>query len=158
MSSLFLLVKWMHILSATVLFGTGIGTAFHMWFTYRRGDVSAFAITARNVVLADWLFTVTSGALQVITGVLLIIYSGYRWSDSWLVFAYILYIIAFACWVPVMLLQIRVRRLAEVARRQAQPLPPAAHRYMRIWFALGWPAFIALLAIFLLMVLKPVLW
>jgi uncharacterized membrane protein len=147
-------VKTIHIISATILFGTGLGTALHMWLTHLRGDVRAIASTAKNVVLVDWLFTATAGVVQPITGIMLIHLTGYDAFAPWLLAAYTLYVLAFACWAPVVWLQIQVRDLAQEACANGGILPPAYQRYMRSWFWLGWPAFISLLVVFYLMVAK----
>ena len=152
------LLKTFHILSATLLFGTGIGSAFHMWMTHLRGDVRAIAVVARNVVLADWLFTATSGVAQPITGFAMIWQAGFDPLASWLIVAYGLYIVAGACWLPVVLIQIHVARIAARCAAEGRPLPPEYRTYMRRWFVLGWPAFVGLLAVFWLMVAKPDLW
>ncbi len=154
----YLWMKWLHVLSSTVLFGTGIGTAFQMWFAHLRGDVRSIAIVTRNVVLADWLFTLPAGILQPITGLALAMQSGLDPKASWLVVTYALYVLAFVCWVPVVVLQIRARDLATRAVATNQPLPPDYYSAMRLWFILGWPAFTALIVIYLLMVAKPDLW
>ena len=151
----FLLLKTLHILSSTLLFGTGLGTAFHMWATHLRGDVRAIAVTARNVVLADWLFTATSGVVQPVTGFAMAIVAGYDLRAPWLVTAYGLYVVAGACWVPVVVLQMRVARIASVCAASGIALPSEYDRAMRLWFLLGWPAFIALVGVFWLMVAKP---
>ena len=155
--STYLLVKWLHIVSATVLFGTGLGTALHMWLTHRRGDVHAIASTLKNVVWVDWVFTGTSGVVQPVTGFLLVYMAGYDALAPWLVATYVLYVITFACWAPVVWLQIRCRHLAQAAVASDKPLPAQYHRYMRRWFWLGWPSFTALLVVYWLMVAKPVL-
>lgn len=154
----YLWLKWLHVLSSTVLFGTGLGTAFQMWFAHRRGDPAAIVVVARNVVLADWLFTLPAGIVQPITGIALVLATGLNPFASWLVATYALYLLAFVCWVPVVILQLQVRLIAEAAVRAGAALPADYHRAMRLWFALGWPAFIALVVIFLLMVAKPDLW
>lgn len=150
-------LKWVHILSATLLFGTGLGTAFHGFFGQRDGKPEVAAIVMRNVVRADWLFTATSGVIQPVTGVLLARTAGYDLTDSWLVSSYILYAIAAACWIPVAFIQVKLRDLAEIASHQGTMLPPDYHRLMRIWFILGWPAFMALIGVFYLMVARPAL-
>jgi len=155
---LYLLLKWAHILSSTVLFGTGMGTAFHMWITWRRGELVPITAAARNTVLADWLFTLPSGILQPLTGIGLAHVAGWPLDAPWLVVSYGLYVFAFACWVPVVVIQIRVAEAAKTALASDTTLPPETKRAMRWWFALGWPAFIALLAVFALMVAKPELW
>lgn len=153
------LIKTVHIISSTVLFGLGAGTAFHMLATHLRGDIRAIASTARNVVLADWLFTSTSGVVQPVSGVTLAWMMGYPLLSSWLVASYLLYILAGLCWVPVVGLQMRMERLAADALASgATTLPPAYHRAFRTWFWLGWPAFVSLVIVFWLMVAKPSLW
>lgn len=149
------IVKWIHIVSATVLFGTGLGTALHMWLTHRGGNVQALASTAKNVVRVDWAFTATSGIVQPLTGVILLRLLGFSPWAPWLVASYLLYAIAFLCWTPVVWLQIRIRNIVNSAVAQNAPLPPSYYRCMRAWFWLGWPAFVSLLAIFYLMVARP---
>lgn len=151
-------LKWLHILGSTVLFGTGLGTAFQMWTAHRRGDPAAVAVVASNVVLADWMFTLPAGVIQPVTGIALALMSGLHPFTSWLVATYALYLVAFACWVPVVLLQLRVRDLSAEAVRTNTSLPAGYYSAMRLWFILGWPAFAALLVVFLLMVAKPDLW
>lgn len=158
MSDPYLWIKWLHILSATVLFGTGLGTAFHMLMTYLRGDVPSIAVAARNTVLADWLFTATSGIVQPLTGIVLVTMAGFDPFESWLVVTYALYGVAGLCWMKVVRLQYRMRDLAAAAAARRDPLPAEFGEAVRLWFILGWPAFISLVVVFALMVMKPVLW
>lgn len=148
-------LKLVHILSATLLFGTGLGSAFFMWMAHRRGDVAAIAVTARHVVLADWLFTTPAVLVQPLTGFLLLQRLGIDWQQPWVLGSLLLYLVAGLCWLPVVAIQLRVRRLAERAHADATPLPSSYFRWMRWWFWLGWPAFAAVLAILALMVFKP---
>ena len=148
-------IKYAHILGATVLFGTGLGTAFHMWMTHRSGDVRAIAVASRNTVLADWLFTTPAVIMQPLTGALLIWHYGYALTDWWILASIGLYVLTGLCWLPVVGLQIRAARLSAKAAATGAALPPDYHRTMRIWFLLGWPAFIAVLVIFHLMLFKP---
>jgi uncharacterized membrane protein len=151
----YLVAKWLHILSSTVLFGTGIGTAFQMVWAMHSQDTRVISKVARGVVMADWLFTTPAGVLQPATGLWLIYLQGWSLTEPWLIATYLLYALAFICWAPVVHLQIRIRDLAAEANRTGAPLPDAAKRVYRIWFALGWPAFAALMIIFWLMVSKP---
>lgn len=150
--------RWLHILSSTVLFGTGIGTAFQMVWAMRGGRLETIHSVASGVVMADWIFTTPAGVIQPLTGLWLIHLAGHPWNAPWLVVTYGLYCLAFAAWAPVVHLQIRIRDLAGAALAAGQPLPPRAWQLYRIWFALGWPAFAALVAVFWLMVTKPGLW
>jgi uncharacterized membrane protein len=149
------IVKWLHVLSSTVLFGTGLGTAFFFWSAHQTSDPRTIAAVGRMVVRADWLFTATSGVIQPVTGAMLIHGFGYRWNEPWLLATYGLYVIAFACWLPVVWLQVRMRDLARAAAADGTPLPPQYHRAARLWFTLGWPAFVALAAVFYLMIVRP---
>lgn len=153
----YLIAKWVHILSATILFGTGLGTALHMWLTHRRGDVAAIAVTSRNVVFADWAFTTPSGIVQPLSGAALIWISGHDPLEPWLLATYGLYVLAAICWFPVVWIQLRVRAIAEEACQAGTALPPVYHHLMRVWFLLGWPAFLSLIAIFYLMIARPFL-
>ena len=155
MGEIYLPLKWLHVVGATVLFGTGLGTAFHFWYTIRTGSVAAIAASARTTVLADWLFTLPAVVLQPITGLALAYAAGYPLGSKWIVASIALYLLAGACWIPVVFIQLRMRDLAAASEREARPLDPAFHRLARAWFALGWPAFIALMAVFWLMIAKP---
>ena len=158
----YLLTKTLHILSSTVLFGTGMGTAFQMVWAWRTGwqagRVETIHSVASGVVVSDWIFTTPAGIVQPLTGFTLIWLQGYSLLEPWLVLTYAAYILAFACWAPVVGLQIRIRDMAARALAEGTPLPQAANRAFRLWFALGWPAFGALVGVFWLMVAKPDLW
>lgn len=155
---LYLLVKWLHVVSSTVLFGFGAGTAWYLWNAHLTGDAALIAKVGRMVVRADWIFTGTSGVVQPVSGLMLTHLAGYSLTEPWLVVAYGLYVLAFACWVPVVWLQIKAQRLAQHAADTGTPLDPDYRRTMRLWFALGWPAFLGLMGVFWLMIAKPVLW
>jgi uncharacterized membrane protein len=148
---------WVHILSSTLLFGTGLGTAFHGWMAHCSGDVRAIAVASRNVVIADWLFTTPAVIIQPLTGGLLAWQAGIPFTTGWLALAIGLYFLTGACWLPVVWLQMRMHHLAAAAVRNSSELPLLYFRYARWWFILGWPAFLAVIAIFYLMVFKPVI-
>jgi uncharacterized membrane protein len=151
----YLLIKWLHIISATVLFGTGAGIAFFFVRAQRTADTKVVASVARDVVLADLIFTASAVVLQPITGVALALLAGYPLLTPWLVLSIALYLIVGCCWLPVVWLQIRMRDLAIDAANHDLPLPVVYQFYYRQWFWLGWPAFIGVLVIFYLMVAKP---
>jgi uncharacterized membrane protein len=155
MTDLYTWLKLAHIVSATILFGTGLGTAFQMWSAHRSGNVNVIATVARQVVWADFLFTTPAVIVQPLTGLMMIHLAGFTPTQPWLLASYALYVLTGACWIPVVWIQIRVRDLARQAAAAGSPLPGAYFRWMRIWFGLGWPAFIAVLLIFWLMVAKP---
>lgn len=151
----YLPAKWLHILSSTVLFGTGIGTAFYLLVASLSRDVGLTAGVTRWVVRADWLFTATTAVLQPLTGWWLMQLAGFPATARWLQWSIGLYVLAMACWLPVVWLQMRLRDVAAQALRDGVPLPPPYWRYFRWWCALGVPALGAFLAIFWLMVAKP---
>nr|WP_217343887.1 DUF2269 domain-containing protein [Noviherbaspirillum sp. L7-7A]MBV0877972.1 DUF2269 domain-containing protein [Noviherbaspirillum sp. L7-7A] len=151
----YVLVKWLHILSSTFLFGTGIGSAFYMLFTSLSRDVRATAVVVRHVVLADWLFTTPTIIIQPLTGFYLIHLAGYPLTSRWIMWTIGLYLLAGACWLPVVWLQIRMRGFAQDAVKAGTELPPIYWRYLRYWVLLGIPAFLALVVVFYLMVAKP---
>jgi uncharacterized membrane protein len=154
---LYMLVKWVHILSSTILFGFGAGTAWYFWNAHLTRDPATIASVGRMVVRADWIFTGTSGIVQPASGILLAYLAGYSLTEPWLLISYALYILAFCCWVPVVVLQIRARQLAQAAVDGGAALGPDYDRTMRLWFLLGWPAFIGLLGVYWLMITKPVI-
>ncbi|MGN6152802.1 MAG: DUF2269 family protein [Lysobacteraceae bacterium] len=148
-------LKWLHILSSTLLFGTGLGIAFFLWMAHRRGDAREIAATASTVVVADACFTAPAVVVQFASGLWLTQMAGLPLSMFWLKTALMLFGVVGACWLPVLWLQLRARDLARDAAVAGTPLPPAYFRAMRWWFWLGWPAFLSVLAIFWLMVHKP---
>ena len=151
----YLVLKALHVVSATVLLGTGAGIAFFMWRAHATRDAATVAAVARIVVLADFCFTAPAVLVQFGTGIALAVVAGFPLSTSWLAWAIGLYVFVGACWLPVVALQLRARDLATQVAREGAPLPPAYFRAMRWWFGLGWPAFAAVLAIVWLMVAKP---
>jgi uncharacterized membrane protein len=151
----YFIVKWLHILSSTVLFGTGIGTAFYLFFISRTRDVHAIAVVARWVVIADWWFTATTMVVQPVTGFYLAHLMGVPLGARWIVWSTALFVLAAACWLPVLWLQVRLRDVAVAAAAENRPLPALYRRHFAIWTALGFPALLSFLAIFYLMVAKP---
>jgi uncharacterized membrane protein len=146
----YLTLKLIHILSATLLLGTGMGIAFFMFMAVRTGNLEHIRRTARHVVLADWLFTTPAVITQLATGIALMKILGYSFSSAWFYWVIGLFILVGACWIPVVFIQIKLRNLA-----QAELLPEQFRKLFTIWIYLGIPAFISVLAIFYLMVFKP---
>lgn len=154
--SVYLLVKTLHILSAAVLFGTGMGIAFFMLRSHFTQNVGQKLYAARNTVLADWTFTLPAVILQPATGFWLMLQAGFNPGDRWLLFSILLYLLAGTCWLPVVWIQLQMRRMLEDAAQTGSALSPRYSRLFACWFALGWPAFAAVIVIFYLMVAKPV--
>ena len=146
----YLLVKLLHVLSATILFGTGLGTAFFMLQAYRSGDRQSLLATTRIVVLADWLFTAPAVIVQLATGFWLVHRLGIPYGSIWFITVLTLFVLVGACWLPVVGIQIKVRE-----RLDAGAEIDACRSLMRVWVALGVPAFVAVMVLFALMVFKP---
>lgn len=153
--SLFLPLRMIHILSSTLIFGAGLSTAFHGLLAYRTRDAKVMAAAGRSVVRAAWLFTTPALILQPITGTFLVAMGGHDFSAGWVLLAVALYILTGLCWLLIVWLQIRIRRIAEACVQSGEPLPPRVFTYVRIWFILGWPAFISVVGIFYLMIFRP---
>jgi uncharacterized membrane protein len=151
----YIVVKWLHILSSTVLFGTGLGSAFYMFFASLTRDARVVATVVRYVVIADWAFTTPTIVLQPLTGLYLVHLAGFPLTSTWIVASTALYLLAGACWLPVVWMQIRMRDMARRSAAAAAALPDGYWRYLRWWVALGMVAFLALVAAFYLMVAKP---
>jgi uncharacterized membrane protein len=151
----YLLLKVIHIVSSTVLFGTGLGTAFFKWTADRSGNLSAIRVVSEKVVMADWLFTTPAIVVQPVTGIMLARLIGYPLDHGWLLYALCLYGLAGICWIPVVGLQIRMRDLARAAERDGTALDARYWRLARQWFWLGLPAFTSVVIVFWLMVWKP---
>jgi uncharacterized membrane protein len=151
----YFILKFIHVIGASVLLGTGAGIAFFMLLGHLSGKPALIAGIARIVVLADFLFTATAVVIQPITGLLLARSVGYALSDAWIVWSIVLYVVTGAFWLPVVWMQMRLRDLAAHAASIGSPLPAVYHRLFWWWFAFGFPAFAAVLAIFWLMIAKP---
>ena len=151
---IYLTFKIIHIISASILFGTGLGTALYMLIVNSSNNIALIAKATRQVVLADWIFTFSSGVVQALTGFVMIYLKGYQLSQLWIVGSIIGYVIAGCCWLPVVWLQIQCRDIAHDAMLKNQSLPSKYYRYYRSWYLLGIPAFIALLIVYYLMVNK----
>lgn len=149
------ILRWAHVIGATVLFGTGAGIAFFMLMAQRTGRADIVAHVAGTVVIADTIFTATAVIVQPITGVLLAQSVGWPLNEGWIVLSLLLYVVTGLFWLPVVWIQIRIRNLARQAVLENAPLPAEEKRLFRIWFACGFPAFGAVLAILWLMVTRP---
>lgn len=150
-------VRWLHIIGATVLLGTGAGIAFFMLQAHRTNDARIIAHTAQTVVTADFLFTTLAVIAQPVSGALLATQMGWKLTEGWIALSLALYVATGLFWLPVVWIQMQMRDLARAAADNGTPLPPRYYRLFRIWLACGLPAFAAVLAVLWLMVTRPVL-
>ena len=149
------LIKTLHILSATLLLGTGLGSAYYLWRANRDGDPRVVASVSRHVVQADWLFTTPAVIVQPLTGLWLAHLAGWPVTAPWIAASIGLYLLAGACWLPVVWLQVEMRKMAEATVVEGRPLPERHARFARIWEGLGYPAFAAIIGALALMGIKP---
>lgn len=157
--NLYLWIKTLHIVSSVVLVGTGFGSAFYLFMVNRSGSVASQAVVSRLVVKADWWMTTPTVIIQPLSGVAMAYLAGWPLSTPWIALSLGLYALAGACWLPVVVLQIRMARLAAGSAERGEAALPAAYwRMARWWEGLGYPAFVAMMGVFALMVLKPLLW
>jgi len=152
----YLTIKTLHILSATILFGTGLGIAFFMVRSYFTDNIQERFYASRNTVLADYLFTLPAVIIQPLTGIWLVTQGGFGAMDLWLSLTYGLYLVAGACWIPVVWIQIQLKKMLAHSVSSGEALPERYHKLFKLWFLLGWPAFTGLIIIFFLMVFKPI--
>ena len=152
------LARWLHVIGACVLLGTGSGIAFFLVLAHRTGEAVLVAHVAGSVVLADLLFTATAVVVQPLTGIWLAGLTGWPLTTPWILASLALYLLTGALWLPVVWMQLRMRDLARAAATAGGPLPAAYYRLYRAWFASGVPAFAAVLAIVWLMLARPSLW
>ncbi|MCP4381343.1 MAG: DUF2269 domain-containing protein [Hyphomicrobiales bacterium] len=152
----YLALKYLHVIGAMVILGTGIGIAFFMLMAHRSGVPDFVARTAAVVVKADWIFTATAVAVQPVSGYLLAREIGIPLSEGWIVASLALYVVAGGFWLPVVWMQRHMRDLARMAAAEGTPLPAAYHRLFRLWFAFGVPGFGSVMVIIWLMIAKPV--
>jgi uncharacterized membrane protein len=151
----YFLVKYLHVLGAVVILGTGTGIAFFMLMAHRSRDAALIARTAAMVVTADLLFTLSAVILQPVTGGMLMLLSATSVAERWLTASLVLYAIAGLFWIPVIFMQIEMRDLARLADAAGQTLPARYHVLFRRWFLCGIPGFGSVMAILWLMIAKP---
>ena len=153
--STYLILKWAHILSSVLLVGTGFGSAFYLFFIHRTKNIQAIAEVSRLVVRADFWFTTPAVIIQPLTGLTMVWMAGYPFDQNWLLWTYVLYFVAGACWLPVVWLQVKMAGMASIAARDGAILPAHYWQYARYWERLGYPAFLAMLGVYGLMVFRP---
>ena len=153
--STYFIIKTIHILSSVLLVGTGFGSAFYLFFVNRSNSLAAQAVVARLVVRADWWFTTPTVIIQPISGFALVYLAGFPLSSFWILGALLMYAVAGMCWLPVVWLQIQMEKMLRHAVETGTSLPKKYWVYAQRWELLGYPAFVAMLAVFYLMVAKP---
>lgn len=134
--------------------GTGAGIAFFMFMAYRSKNIEAITVTAKNVILGDWIFTLPAVITQFVTGLLLMEKLNYSFTSTWFYWVIGLFVFIGACWIPVIHIQYLLFAQAKLSLSQGQ-LTDKFNQYMRWWISLGIPAFLAILGLLYIMVFKP---
>jgi len=147
--SVYLWIKLVHIISATILFGTGLGTAFFMSKAHLSRNREVMVVTLRHVVLADWVFTTPAVAIQLASGLWLTHQLGIPIGSLWFVLVACLFAFVGACWIPVVWMQIRIGRIIAGGGDRDD-----YRRLMSLWTVLGVLAFGGVLLLFFLMVFR----
>lgn len=158
MPPLILVVKALHVLSATIFFGAGLMSAFWKFRGDSSGEPRVVEWAQKQVVLADWVFTVPSGVVSPATGVVLVSVYGLPWTTPWVLASLGGYLAAMVLWLPAAWIQVELRRIARQCVADGTALPERFQRLNRIWLALGVPAFGVSVFIIYAMVVKPSLW
>jgi uncharacterized membrane protein len=151
-------IKYLHVLGAIVILGTGSGIAFFMLMAHLSKDAAFIARTASVVVIADSFFTLSAVVAQPITGAELMYVEQLSIKEHWILAALALYVVAGLCWIPVVIMQAEMRDLARAAADKGEPLPPRYFSLFRRWFIFGVPGFGSVMATLWLMIAKPDLW
>ncbi len=148
----YFLLKLIHILSATLMIGTGLGSAFYLYLTYKKSAVQTVKEVLNFVILADTIFTTPSVIIQLITGIMLSDLLGLLYTDwFWLVLA--VSVIVLVLWLRAAFIQFKLKKLLE----EENKLSPKFHHLMNIWFILGVPSFGGAIYLYYLMVYRAFL-
>ncbi|MDK1288668.1 DUF2269 family protein [Pseudoalteromonas umbrosa] len=150
----YFIAKFIHILAAIVVMGTGAGIAFFMFMANRSNNPQAIYVTTQHVVLGDWLFTTPAVITQIISGLYLMHLLGYAFDSPWFLTVAGLFAFIGLCWLPVLKIQYRLRALAQFEQQKGE-VSAEFKKLMRRWTLLGIPAFTAILVLLALMVFKP---
>ena len=148
------MLKLIHILAAVVVTGTGAGISFFMFMANRSNNPQVIYITAKHVIVADWIFTTPAVIIQIVTGIFLMNIQGYSFSSPWFYWVIGLLVFIGVCWLPVLKIQYKLRELAKILL-DSNEVTLEFKSLMKTWTLLGIPAFLVILGIFWLMVFKP---
>lgn len=150
----YLYLKYLHVIAAVFLFGFGMGSYLYLIAARNTRNPHVIAHVARMVVRFDTWITTPAGVLQLGTGLAMLHLTGMSPALPWLRDALIIFVAVGLLWIPVLVLQKRMQRLAEHSARQGEPLPASWDKLFRPWFWMGVAGFAGMFVIVLLMVSK----
>ena len=151
---LYLCLKYLHIIAAIFLFGFGMGSYLYLIAASRTRNPQVIAHVARMVVGFDTWITTPAGFVQIITGYLLMRLSGLSMSTEWVLTSLIVFFCVGSLWLPVLVLQKRLCRMASSAVATGQALDDGYRSVYRQWFWMGVAGFAGMFVIVLIMVTK----
>lgn len=153
-----LLLRAAHVLSAAIIFGTGLGIVFFTWFGYRaavrEGAIGALRQTLRLTLIADVGLIAPAAAFQAASGFALMEARSWSLASAWSVAVWDIFAFAGVCWLLALFILVRLARGSREAPSVAA-LPARFHRRFRLWLALGALVYAAVIVIYWLMVAKP---
>ncbi len=150
-------LKLLHILSAVVMTGTGIGLAYFLFLAVLTKKQEALVAIARWVIWGDWLFTLPAIITQIISGLLLVERLGWSFASVGMHWILTLYALMLVCWLPVIVIQYKLYHISLKILTEGQDVHchPSFKRLFRLWVLLGSIAFVCVLLLFWIMIFKP---
>lgn len=146
----YLTLKIIHILSATIMIGTGLGSAFYLFVSYKTALFTTVKDVLKIVIIADLIFTTPSVIVQLVTGLMLadrLNLTNTRW--YWVVLS--ISFLVLVLWLGAVVIQYRLKRIII----DKKSLPALFDKLMSIWFYLGVPSFGLAIFLYYLMIYKP---
>ncbi len=134
------------------MIGTGLGSAFYLYITYKKSQFSTVKDVLNFVITADMIFTAPSVIIQLITGIMLSNMLGLTYTNWFWVVLSVSFIVLIL-WLRAAFIQVKLKKLIE----NKTELPPRFHQLMKFWFYLGIPSFLGAVYIYYLMVYKAFL-
>jgi uncharacterized membrane protein len=149
-------IKFVHMLSVAVMFGTWLGIAAFMVLAHHSHNTSVVALTSQFVVRIELVVMIAAVVLQPASGVPLAYVIGLDpLGEFWLVASIAGYGFVVLCWLAAVVIEFRVRRVTREAALSNVPLPAAYKTLFRVWAMLAVPILSGMVGLFALMIWQP---
>jgi len=155
MLNIILALKFVHMVSMAVMFGTWLGIALFMVFAHRARNTSVVALTSVFVVRAELWVMATAVVLQPLVGIPLAFAIGSPIGAYWLEASVAIYGGVLLVWILNLLIEMRIRRLSKDAALAASPLPPSYRRLFWVWSLFTIAGLAGMIAIMAFMIWQP---